>query len=45
MLIETHFLVEYTLFCSQIDDRFAVLFTKHNYRVSASFEKEKERYK
>ena len=42
----TEFLFKYTrLLCSQIYDRFIILFTKHNDKVSASFIKEKQRYK
>ena len=35
------FLFKYTLLCSQIYDRFIILFIKHNHKVSASFIKEK----
>ena len=31
------FLFKYTLLCSQIYDRFIILFIKHNHKVSASF--------
>ncbi len=41
----TKFLFKYTLLCSQIYDRFIILFIKHNRKVSASFIKEKQRYK
>ncbi len=41
----TKFLFKYTLLCSQIYDRFIILFIKHNHKVSASFIKEKQRYK
>ena len=41
----TKFLFKYTLHCSQIYDRFIILFIKHNHKVSASFIKEKQRYK
>ena len=41
----TTFLFKYTLLCSQIYDRFIILFIKHNHKVSASFIKEKQRYK
>ncbi len=33
------------LLCSQIYDRSIILFIKHNHKVSASFIKEKQRYK
>ncbi len=41
----TKFLFKYTLLCSQIYDRFIILFIEHNHKVSASFIKEKQRYK
>ena len=41
----TKFLFKYTLFCSQIYYRFIILFIKHNHTVSASYIKEKHRYK
>ena len=41
----TKFLFKYTLLCSQIHDRFIIFFIKHNHKVSASFIKEKQRYK
>ncbi len=41
----TKFLFKYTLLCSQIYDRFIILFIKHNHKDSASFLKEKQRYK
>ncbi len=41
----TKFLFKYTLLCSQIYDRFIILFIKHIHKVSASFIKEKQRYK
>ena len=41
----TRFLFKYTLLCSLIYDRFIILFIKHNHKVSASFIKEKQRYK
>ena len=41
----TKFLFKYTLHYSKIYDRFIILFIKHNHKVSASFTKEKQRYK
>ena len=41
----TKFLFKYTLLCSQIYDRFIIPCIKHNHKVSASFIKEKQRYK
>ena len=41
----TKYLFKYTLLCSQIYDRFIILFIKYNHKVSASFIKEKQRYK
>ncbi len=41
----TKYLFKYTLLCSQIYDRFIILFIKRNHKVSASFIKEKQRYK
>ena len=38
-------LFEYIILCSQIYGRFIILFTKHDYKVLASFLKEKQRYK
>ena len=39
------FLFKYTLLYSQIYGRFLIFFTKHDYSVSVSFIKEKQRYK
>ena len=41
----TKFLFKYTLLCSQIYDRFIIVFIKHNHKVSVSFIKGKQRYK
>ena len=41
----TKFLFKYTLLGSQIYDIFIILFIKQNHKVSASFIKEKQRYK
>ena len=38
-------LFEYIILCSQIYGRLIILFTKHDYKVLASFIKEKQRYK
>ncbi len=35
----TKFLFKYTLLCSQIYDRFIILFIKHYHKVSTSFKK------
>ena len=41
----TKFLFKCALLCSQIYNRFIICFIKHNHKVSASFIKEKQRYK